>query len=444
MSFWKRLFSGREEAAPPSTPPPPSGSDTPPVPDESPDASEGARAADEADAEATELARLRRVGRPGGAEIGEAIALLSHHSGSARQTKCLNALLEGLDDDPALDPIRVACATLLDERGDRARAKLLLAPTRSVAGMMLLAELSAAAGNLPRAVSMVERVLARDIDTPGARERHERWSAQLGRDDTRAPSDDGATVVAPNQDTTTYRLIREIARGGAGTIYEAEDELLGRRVAFKVYHRAEQDHAQIAREAQTAVRLAGPGVLRIFDADPTRGWLATELVACGSLREHLRGGRVAELFPLSRWLPRLLAALERVHTEGLVHADIKPANVLFRAPGDPVLGDFGVCAPAGSPPIGGTPGYMSPERLDGGASETRDDVYALGRIIEDVLGARDDAALDGAALAASEAEARRYAKIALACLADADERPPDAMAVAKLVEASGEGEGEAQ
>lgn len=437
MSFWKRLFNKRAGTdEPPSEPPA----------DKAPEASVAAGpeadpgAAAEADADAEQLARLRRVGQRGGADIGEAVALLSHHSGSRRQTRILDALLEGLDDDPALDPVRVACATLLDERGDRTQAKLLLAPTRSVAGMMLLAELSAAAGNLPRAVSMVERVLARDIDTPGARERHERWSARIGRDKTRAPIDDGATVVAPNQDATSFRLIREIARGGAGTIYEAEDELLGRRLAFKVYHRAAEDHEQIAREAQTAVRLAGPGVLRVFDADPTKGWLATEWIPRGSLRELLRSGRVAELFPLERWMPRLLGALERVHTEGLVHADIKPANVLFRNPSDPVLGDFGVCTPAGSPSIGGTPGYMSPERLDGGGSETRDDVYALGRIIEDVLGARDDADFDTLALRETEDEARRYARIALACLADADERPSDAMAVAKLFEASADAE----
>jgi serine/threonine-protein kinase len=449
MGFWKRLF-GKDE---PEAAPPPSEAQ----PDESPAGEERAGAEQTTDERATEeqtteeqtteeqqreeaaereartLARLRRIGREGGADVDEAIALLRHHTGSAKQTRVLNALLEGLHDDPALDPIRVACATLLDERGDREQAKQLLAPTRSVAGMMLAAELFATTGNLPRAVSMIERVLARNIDTPGAQERHQRWSAQIGRDLERDRVDDSATVVAPNEESTTFRLVRQIARGGAGTIYEAEDELLGRRLAFKVYHRAERDREQIEREAQTAVRLAGPGILRIFDADPTKGWLATEWIARGSLREVLKAGRVHDLFPLDAWLPQLVDALGRIHDSGLVHADIKPSNVLFRQLDDPVIGDFGVCVPAGTKATGGTPGYMSPERLDGGRADPQDDVYALGRIIEDVLGARDDAEKNATEETRTEEEARRYAKVALACMAESAERPTDAMAVSQLL-----------
>lgn len=430
MSIWKRLFGKDEDDAPPPSSDPPQAAAI----EEARAARKEAEAKDKAaEEDEKELARLRRIGREGGADVGEAVAMLRHHAGTARQTRVLSAILEGLTDDPALDPARVACATLLDERGDREQATRLLAPARSVAGMMLAAELHAQSGNLARAISMIERVLARDIDTPGARERHERWSAQIGRDLARDRVDDSATVVAPNEASTAFRLIREVARGGAGTIYEAEDELLGRRLAFKVYHRADRDHEQIEREAQTAVRLAGPGVLRIYDADPTEGWLATEWIARGSLREVLKTGRVAELFPLADWMPRLIDALGRIHDNGLVHADVKPANVLFRSSADPVLGDFGVCVRAGAPGVGGTPGYMSPERLDGGASEPQDDVYALGRIIEDVLGARDDADLSEHALERTAQEARAYGKLALACMAEAAERPPDAMAVARLL-----------
>ncbi len=411
-------------------PPPPEAASSPAEPAREPPAT---READANDEDARELERLRRVGRGGGVDVAEAVAVLRHHQGSARQTRVLGALLEGLTDDPLLDPVRVACATLLDERGDRDEALRLLGPSRSVPGMLLAAELFAATGNLPRGVSMIERVLARDIDAPGARERHEAWSARLGRDTAREADDDGATVVAPEATTTSFRVLREVARGGAGTIYEAEDELLGRRLAFKLYHRAEQDYDQIEREAHTAVRLAGPGILRIYDADLTRGWLATEWIPRGSLRELLRRGRIDEVFPLARWLPRLVAALERVHGEGLVHADVKPANVLFRSLEDPVLSDFGVCVAAGTPSIGGTPGYMSPERLDGGPAEPSDDVYAVGRIIEDVLGARDDAGLDTSTRSATEDEARHYAKVALSCLADASRRPVDAAALARML-----------
>jgi serine/threonine-protein kinase len=429
MSWWKRWL-GREEKEPGSpraVPAPPTSSPPAPTTDEVPP---------DEDDDALELARLRRVGQPGGASVDEAVVLLREHQGGARQTHVLHAVLEGLTDDARLDALRVACAVLLDERGDQQLAMTLLAPTRSVAGMMLAAELSAAAGELPRAVSMVERVLARDIDTPGARERHAEWARRIGRDYGRPKVDEGVTVVAPLAQQSNFRLVREIARGGAGTLYEAEDELLGRRLAYKVYHRADQDHAQIVREAQAAVRLAGPGVLRIFDVDPSQGWLATELVRKGSLRDFLKTGRVGELFPLDRWLPKLASALGRVHAEGMVHADVKPANVLFRELTDPVLGDFGVCVPMGSPPIGGTPGYMSPERLDGSPTEASDDVYALGRIIEDVLGARDDGELSLALVEATSEEARFYAKVAIVCMAKPSDRPSDGMAVTALLEAA--------
>lgn len=424
MSFWKRLFGSGAEVA------------------ESAEAKEGVKAVevvtpaarDEAarsgdDEEAAErLRRLRRVGRPGGTEVAEALALLRHLQGQAAQTPVLDALIQGICDEAAaayavsLEPVRVACASLLEERGERRRALELVEPSRSVAGMMLAADLHAQEGSLARAVSMVERVLARDIDTPGARERHARWSAQLGRRPHEALVDDGATVVAPTaQASTTFRILREVARGGAGTVYLAEDTVLGRRLAYKVYHRAVDQRAHLEREARLAVRLSGPGVLRIFDADAEEGWIATEWIERGSLREVLRGGRVRDLLPLSRWFVPLTRAVTRVHDEGLVHCDLKPGNVLLRAPDDPLLSDFGSCQAAGEPPIAGTPGYMAPERLEGAPADPRDDVYALGRIIEDVLGACDDDALAG-----DEDEARRYARIALACLAPAESRPANA------------------
>lgn len=293
--------------------------------------------------------------------------------------------------------------------------------------MMLAAELYAQEGNLPRAVGMVERVLARSIDTPGARERHERWCAQLGRRPREGIVSDGATVVAPAAATSTsFRILREVARGGAGTVYLAEDTLLGRRLAYKVYHRGREEQAQIEREARLAVTLAGPGVIRIFDASPEEGWIATEWVERGSLREVLRGGRVRELLPLGGWLVPLVHAIGRVHDEGLVHGDIKPANVLLRAPDDPLLSDFGICQPSGAPQTAGTRGYLSPERLEGAPADPRDDVYALGRVLDDVIAAADEAE-------AASPDGRHLASVALACLAPAATRPPHARAVLALL-----------
>jgi serine/threonine-protein kinase len=414
VSFWRKLF-GKDETpvAPPPAPAEPA-PDAPPPP-------------------GRDLARLRKVGRPGGIDVAEAIGLVRSLEGSAEQTKVVGALLEGLDDDAAHEPLRVTCASVLEARGQRAEALALLEPVRGAGGLMLAAEICAAAGNVARALGFVERVLARDIDAPGARERHERWSRALGRTRPERPVDAGVTVVAPTTKKTPYRLLREVARGGAGTVYEAEEELLGRRVAFKVYHRSERDRVQVEREARIAVNLRGPGVLRVLDADPEAGWLATEWVARGSLRDILQGGRVAEVLPMAQWLPALVRAVERVHAAGLVHADLKPSNVLFRAADDPLLGDFGTACRIGEPGLGGTVSYLSPERLEGAAAHPRDDVYAVGRLLEDVLAARDDADLAPDLEETTGTEARTVARIALACMAPASERPANATELVALL-----------
>ena len=272
-----------------------------------------------------------------------------------------------------------------------AGALRVLEGSSSTAGLVLAADLHAASGQLARAVGTIERVLARDLGAPGARERHQRWSQSLGYTRREVRRLDEATVVTARAPKGPFRLLREVARGGAGAVYEAEDELLGRRVAFKVYHGRGADRAQLEREARLTAQLGGPGVLRVFDADPEEGWLSLEWVPRGSLRDILRTGSTELLAPVGRWARPLARAVARVHAAGLVHADVKPANVLLRQPHDPVLGDFGSARRAGAPGDGGSPGYVSPERLAGRGSHPRDDVYGYGRVLEDVLHRLDDA-----------------------------------------------------
>jgi hypothetical protein len=430
MGFWAKLF-GRKAAK---------GDDAPPAQQHRPVASEAAPRApggSRPSVSADRLSRLERLGKPGGADVTEAVGALRLTEGTPEQTAVLQVLLRVLPErGPDVEPLRVACAGVLVQRGQSKQALDLVRSASSVQGMMLAAELHASSGDLAHAVSTIERVLARAIDTPGARERHERWCDQLGRTAIRSrrSADDGATVVAPSGPKTPFRLLQEVARGGAGTVYQAEDELLGRRLAFKVYHRAEQDREQIEREARRAIELTGPGVIRVFDADPSEGWLAIEWLGHGSLRDILRTERLAELSPLSRWLPALVHAVARVHRQGLVHADLKPGNVLFRAPDDPVLTDFGICRRQGEDGLAGTPGYLAPERLAGGPADSRDDVYAIGRILEDVLNAFDHARTEGqTAVATDEQELARHEQLAQACLQDAATRPRDAAALLTLL-----------
>ncbi len=194
------------------------------------------------------------------------------------------------------------------------------------------------------------------------------------------------TVVAAEPDSP-YQLLREVARGGAGAVYEAEDRELGRRLALKVYHEPTRDRDQLLHEVRTAVALAGPGVVRVFDLDPDHGWIALEWAPLGAIRERIRARDDKSLRPIERWLLPLARALARVHDGGLVHLDVKPANVLLVAPDAPALADFGIARRAGEPSPPGSMGYLSPERLAKRPADFRDDVYAFGRVLEDVLDA---------------------------------------------------------
>lgn len=358
------------------------------------------------------------IGEPGGPDPDRIMAWVRLHRGTSTEGPLVRALAEAAPRAPEI--VRVAAAELLAARGEEERALEVLEGVSSAAGLMMSADLLASRGQIPRAVTAIERVLAKQIDAPGARERHQRWRSALGLGKVAAGRLDEATVVQPTGQDSPFRVLREVARGGAGTVYEAEDELLGRRVAFKVHHGRGADRAALEREVRAATTLAGPGVLRLFDASPAEGWMSLEWVARGSIRDVLRRGDASILARADTWMIPLARSLARVHRRGWVHGDVKPANVLLRAPHDPVLGDFGLTRVAGSAAVGGSPGYVSPERLAGRAVDPRDDVYGFGRVVEDVLDA----------VGAEDAQARAVAE---ACMRPAERRPIDGGALVALL-----------
>jgi serine/threonine-protein kinase len=370
-------------------------------------------------AEPDVLAPLLMSSAPTELELREALAALRRARGTSLEARAIGLVLER--DEALDDALRVEVAAILALRGDEARALEIVSGARSAPALMLLADLAADAGDLPRALGAVERVLARDIETPGALERHERWARALGASPMGPRKNDEATMLAPSPAGVPFRIEDEIARGGAGAVYRATDEILGRTVAFKAYHAGAADRAAILREVRVASRLAGPGVVRVLDVGLEAGWVALEWTELGSLRELLRRGDTGRVPPLGAWLVPLARALARVHAAGWVHSDVKPGNVLFRSASDPVLTDFGISRVAGAPGGGGSAGFVSPERLAGGAASPADDVYGFGRIVEDVLshGAGSSPELD---------------RLVTRCLGPLERRPPDGAA---LVEALG-------
>lgn len=410
MSLWQRIKRRISNEEDPPTPP--AAASPPP----------SARASFKADPPRPET-RLIRFGEPGGPSEDEVLDVLRRSRGTEDETKTLGAVLS--TGERMTEPVRVACAVVLVARGEEDRALEVLTPCRSPAALMLAADLFAGRGETARALGSVERVLAKDLAAPGAMERHARWSSQLGTTLGPVRRLDEVTMVAATPADTPYRIDREVARGGAGSVYEAYDEILLRKVAFKSYHGGAEDRVAVEREVRLATRFSGPGVIRVFDASPESGWVALEWATQGSLREWVRAHRVDDLFPVVRWALPLVRALARVHAAGYVHADVKPTNVLLNDPSTPLLSDFGIARPVGAKAAGGSAGYVSPERLAGSLAAFEDDVYGFGRTLDDVLSIcpeRTTAALD---------------RLVSDCLAPVGKRPPDARAVVERLAALG-------
>ncbi len=336
-----------------------------------------------AEPEVNEIDRLVDPRTP----IADAVAIFRALRSTPDEGKAIDEVLRATGSRTLGEELLFVVASALVDRGQRANALALLAKCNAPGALLLRADLAAEAGDpasQASALALVERILLADYDHPGARERLRRLRESLGLAVERKPDAQTTTVVAAEPDTP-YRLLREAARGGAGAVYEAEDRELGRHVALKVYHEPTRDRAQLLSEVRTAVALRGRGVVRIFDVDEAHGWIALEWLALGSLRERIRAGDQAVLGPTRTWALPLARALARVHVRGVVHLDVKPANVLLRSADDAILTDFGIARPRGEPSPAGSMGYVSPERMAGSTADPRDDVFGFGRILEDVL-----------------------------------------------------------
>ena len=319
------------------------------------------------------------------------------------------------------ETMATAAAKACMDRGELEAARRFLRHTTGPDALLLAADLAEEAGEAPAALALVERVLARAIDHPGARERHARLALSLGRrvpafahnaGSSTAASSDG-TVVSAHVDSP-YEMRRELARGGAAAVYEAEDRDLQRRVALKVYHDPQNGRDQLLHEARVATELAAPGVIRVYDVDVRGGWLVLEYFEHGSLREWLRH-RPDEIARWA-WLPSLITTLADIHARGYAHLDVKPGNVLLRSASESILADFGTARHLGEPSPPGSLGYVSPERLGGAAASALDDVYGVGRIIQEVLAVTDGDAPDSP-------ERMHYARLAQTLTAHAAGRP---------------------
>jgi eukaryotic-like serine/threonine-protein kinase len=195
-----------------------------------------------------------------------------------------------------------------------------------------------------------------------------------------------------------YANPRPIGRGGMGAIYLAEDRDLGREVAVKVlddrFAGDEHLRQRFKREALTAARLSSHAhVVTIFDVGEWEGrpFIVMEYLPGGTLADRAREGSVDRDTALL-WLAQAAEALDAAHELGVVHRDVKPANLLFDARGELAVGDFGIARAAddtmGMTAAGtvlGTAGYLAPEQALGQPATPASDRYALGVVAYELL-----------------------------------------------------------
>jgi serine/threonine-protein kinase len=188
-----------------------------------------------------------------------------------------------------------------------------------------------------------------------------------------------------------YRIESLLGRGGMGTVYLATHERLGRKVALKVIAPAlaldEDFRARFLRESQLAASLDHPNVIPIYDADEVDGvlYLAMRYVSGPSLRELISERGSLSPDETVRIIEQIAGALDEAHRAGLVHRDVKPANILLAEGRDHAyLCDFGLAKRTSSRELTqtgsfiGSVDYCAPEQIQGGPVDGRSDVYSLG------------------------------------------------------------------
>ena len=190
-----------------------------------------------------------------------------------------------------------------------------------------------------------------------------------------------------------YRLGERIADGGMGSVYRAVDDNLGRPVAVKVLRRELVDEPafleRFRREARAAAAVSHPGVAGVYDYGELdgRAFIVMELVEGETLAERIAArGRLPwrEAFGIGEQVARALAA---AHDHGLVHRDVKPANVLVGPGGRAKVTDFGIAKAAAALPLTrtgmvlGSANYVAPEQAQGGDVGPAADQYSLGCVL---------------------------------------------------------------
>ncbi|MBI3837181.1 MAG: serine/threonine protein kinase, partial [Planctomycetia bacterium] len=254
---------------------------------------------------------------------------------------------------------------------------------------------------------LAELIVADSLDSPRSRASgiaRDSTSPVVGRTEgggpiRRSSSGIGAAPVDMPRRVGRYELVRLLGAGSFGTVHEAIDTELGRRVAVKLPRHAfglhSEERARFVREAQNLARLSHPAIVPVLDAGSSDGtfYIVCSLVDGPTLADRLRDGPLKPR-AAAQIIATVAGALDHAHRQGIVHRDVKPTNILFDASGSPWLTDFGLasCCDAEATltvegQLLGTPAYMAPEQAAGAAHHVdgRSDVYSLGAVLYECL-----------------------------------------------------------
>jgi hypothetical protein len=207
-----------------------------------------------------------------------------------------------------------------------------------------------------------------------------------------------------------YRITAKLGEGGMGFVYRALDQNIDAEVVIKVPRQAMMDDPEFAgrftREIRSLVKLSHPHIVKVSDVGTVEGvpFAVMQFLPGGSLEDQRPvgpDGRALACDPrkISGWLGAVADALDYIHTQGWVHRDVKPGNILFDSQGHAFLSDFGVAKALASSPsaapsqtaatgagmVLGTPEYMAPELIMGEPFDGRVDQYALAITVYELL-----------------------------------------------------------
>lgn len=198
--------------------------------------------------------------------------------------------------------------------------------------------------------------------------------------------------MSKNKQIAGYQITKELARGGMGVVFQAYDPNFERKVAVKVllkhFRNKPSFRARFEEEARMVAELEHPAIVPVYDLGEewNRPFIVMRYMKGGSLKDRLQHGPLP--FDESRdILIRLAAGLDKVHEKGIIHRDMKPANVLFDVEGQAYLADFGMAhlIVPNKVTIAGRLAYMAPEEQAGETLDQRSDIYSLGMVLLEML-----------------------------------------------------------